>query len=121
MDDYYNSYYREDVVDADSVQPTLTVKVEAKGCWAFVYTLIIPWLDAFVVWLLWSFFVVPLHVVAISYWEAMGLSLFASYMLMTASTDEPEKNPMKAFLRHLGIAVVVLVMSLAIHSTMGGL
>lgn len=86
---------------------------QSRARWTLVYVFGIPPLDAFAVWLLWAFFMVPLGIREISYWHALGLSVFVSYMLQTAFAGVYETpDPRKATTAHVALAIGTLILAI---------
>lgn len=110
-------------------QLTEDQKEKAKqGLWAIVYTVGVMPLDAFMVWLLWGFFVTPLGLPALSYWWAFGIDIFVSYMQSTSGAsmgmvliNAHFKVPLDARMivkQHLGVVVMTLVLAIAMRLLM---
>lgn len=72
--------------------------------------LCIPW-SAFVLTKLWAWFVVPLHVQAVSLWHAAGVILVARYIVVPENMAKQESDePWKM----IAVAVIVPAMVLGI-------
>ena len=94
-----------------------------QAYWALAYTIGVMPLDAFMIWLLWGFFVVPFGVVAINYWWALGIDIFVSYMFSTSGVamgmlllNAHFNVPLDArqvVKNHLGVVGMTLVLAIA--------
>lgn len=73
------------------------IKLSAGGKFAVtLLTMIVRTpLDAWAVWLFWGWFAVPLGAPAITFWQAMGLDLFVS-LLVLLSVQAPRRDDLTA-------------------------